>query len=126
MTATTVNLDLLDAVVEHIDTHPEEHDQSDWICGTTACVAGRVALFSGWRPVFNPPCGLAFCDCHTHTGLVEKDGQRRRVSGVAQDLLGIDDDTADDLFFGGNDVDDIHRIQAELHAAYDRAQDGAA
>jgi uncharacterized Fe-S radical SAM superfamily protein PflX len=111
------NLPLIDDVMHHIDTHPEQHGQSYWFCGTTACVAGHVALLSGWRPVFKAPCELAFCDCQTFTSQVEKDGERRRVSDLAQDLLQIDADTADRLFYGGNTVDDLHQVVKELHGA---------
>jgi hypothetical protein len=111
------NLPLIDDVMHHIDTHPEEHDQSEWFCETTACVAGHVALLSGWRPVFTAPCELAWCDCHTATGRVEKDGESRTVSVLAQELLGIDVDTADRLFYGGNTVDDLHQVVKELHGA---------
>jgi hypothetical protein len=123
---TTPNLDLLDAVVAHIEAHPEQHDQSEWICGTAACVAGHAALLGGWKPVFNPPCGTEGCDCHLTTSLVEKDGQRRGVDLVAVNLLGLAAGTAYELFRGDNTLADIRRIQGELHAAYHSAESGAA
>jgi hypothetical protein len=45
---TTRNVELLEATMQYILDHPEEWDQSTFICGTAACFAGRAALLSGW------------------------------------------------------------------------------
>jgi hypothetical protein len=48
------NLELIDKVWQHIQDHPEQHQQSAWIdigsCGTAACFAGHTLLMSGYSP----------------------------------------------------------------------------
>jgi hypothetical protein len=46
-TLTPTALARLDAALAHIDEHPEDWDQSQWVCGTHACVAGRICLQAG-------------------------------------------------------------------------------
>ena len=40
------NVDLAYQTLDYIRDHPEEWDQRRYICGTTACFAGRAALIS--------------------------------------------------------------------------------
>jgi hypothetical protein len=42
------NVELLTRTIQYIKNHPEEWDQSTFICDTAACFAGRAALLSGW------------------------------------------------------------------------------
>lgn len=106
-TTPTPDLDLLDEVVDHIDTHPEQHDQWSWICGTTACIGGRTCLLRGWAPQVRPG------DDHVYS--VVKGGVERHVADAARELLGLDAATAQRLFCGANTVDDIHLVQKEIH-----------
>lgn len=45
------NTELLQQVMQYIDDHPKQHDQSDWYreneCGTTACFAGWACILTG-------------------------------------------------------------------------------
>lgn len=43
------NVPLLRKVMEHVEAHPEEWDQANWIshCGTKACFAGWALHFTG-------------------------------------------------------------------------------
>jgi hypothetical protein len=45
----TRNVELLQATMQHILDHPEQHYQTQWVteCGTAACFAGWAALRSG-------------------------------------------------------------------------------
>lgn len=61
------NDDLAYAALDYIREHPEEWDQSKYICrtscGTTACFAGRVALIARERgmhpyPVYGVSAGI--------------------------------------------------------------------
>jgi uncharacterized protein YjbI with pentapeptide repeats len=44
--AMTVNIELLDRALAHIDAHPEQWDQTAW-CGTAQCIAGWVCTLAG-------------------------------------------------------------------------------
>lgn len=55
MTTELRGTELLRAVVNHIISHPETWDQSQWHCGTTHCVAGHAQIMGG-RPPFIISC----------------------------------------------------------------------
>jgi hypothetical protein len=118
MNEPTPNLDLLDAVMDHIDQHPEEWNQGAWFCGTAACFAGHSVLMNGWGVVYD-------------WGMVEKDGERAGVERLARRLLGLTDEQADRLFDPGNTLDDLHSMVKQLHGApheplsWERTEDGS-
>lgn len=65
------NDELIDAVLDYIEAHPEEWDQGVWAnaCGTQACFAGRAMLLSGYTLTLKEEadCGDESCDlpsCH--------------------------------------------------------------
>lgn len=115
-----MNLDKLDQAIAYIEAHPEEHDQGLWFgergCGTTACLAGTVAVLNGWVPVFE----------HGEARDVEKDGERAYVGNVATELLGLDPDGGerDYLFFVAADIDDIKQFRTEYAAGTWEHPDG--
>jgi len=82
----TVNLELFDQVLAHIEAHPEQWDQSVWLaeneCGTVGCFAGWTVILGG--------------------------GARNHVEQSAADLLGVDDVTADALFAGSQTLAGLH------------------
>lgn len=52
------NAELAWRVIDHIDAHPDQHDQEVWIrrgdgCGTVACLAGWACLLGGDQPDFH-------------------------------------------------------------------------
>lgn len=47
----TVNKVLVDQVLDHLRKHPQEWDQDQWFCETTACFGGRALLMSGYRMI---------------------------------------------------------------------------
>jgi hypothetical protein len=98
------NLDLIDDVMDHIDTHPEEWDQERWFCGTAACFAGRAALMDGWEIVYG-------------WGEIRKNGERRFAEGLAEDILGLSYDQSQRLFHPGNTLDDLHSMVKQIHGA---------
>lgn len=113
------------AVLDYIRTHPEHHDQADFFalslydprrelsdrmqdvftdaagtlnsCGTTACFAGWVALLGGHR--------LNMYGFNEH---------RRHAQSIATELLGIDDEQADLLFFQAQSLDALETAIAEV------------
>lgn len=86
-----VNVPLLRKMVEWVEAEEQrsenrEWDQTVWFdlrtnqawCGTVACIAGKIALMEGWKPV-NVIKG----------GLVAKGGEQMLASRVAARALGI-------------------------------------
>jgi hypothetical protein len=113
----SVNKDLLRETLAYIEVHPEEWDQRQWICGTSACFAGRACLLSGAQPcdwggkVVQP-------NDEEETGLVvAQDSDSTRAIGVgemARRLLGLTDDQADRLFHLDNDLEDLRYLVGKL------------
>ncbi len=83
-----------------------EWDQSTWAsrtgCGTVCCVAGKTALLNGWKPEFENGAD--------YTIIFAKGGRTWPVDDIAQDVLGLTDEEADDLFEGVNSVEQIERL----------------
>lgn len=85
------NVPLLQKALDHIEAYPEEWDQDTWgtrsSCGTTACLAGHIALLTGWEP------GNAHTTPDLPGGeewsIVVKDGRYVPVSEVALEELGV-------------------------------------
>lgn len=71
----------LRTALEYIKAHPDEWDQSTWFCGTTACLAGHIALLDGWEPTDDYQPGLGY---HVINGDTVD-----AVDAVAADILGI-------------------------------------
>lgn len=111
--APTPNLPLLWATLEEIQSHPENWNQGLWrtnaddgvlpegnTCGTAYCFAGTAAVLAGHVVNAN--------------GFVRYGLGRTHVSLVAEAELGLDALTADELFDGTNDLDDIQRVVKEI------------
>lgn len=83
------NTELLERTMQYILDHPERHDQVNY-CGTSQCFAGWAAHLEGWKIV------------STFPAVVEKNGVRRQVGGLAKELLGLTNVEANTLFGGDN------------------------
>lgn len=116
LTESFPNIPLLRKIVEWVeeqDALPEavrEWDQASWYqehgefsCGTTMCVAGKVVIDAGWKPVDVDE------DEDGTTSECTKDGQQSLIQDVAADLLGIDEDDAYSLFHLTNTAQDIRQ-----------------
>jgi hypothetical protein len=107
-----MNLAKLDEAIAYIEAHPEEHYQSSWFtrgaCGTTACLAGTVAVLDGWKPDW----------IGNRAEYVTKGEARRYVATVACELLGLDaaSDEREYLFLGADTLDDIKQFRREYAA----------
>jgi len=106
---------------------PSEWSQASWLseregvaaggwCGTACCIAGKVALDAGWKPILHTfDDGSTSLSSDTRV-VKEIDGQlvTRDVAAVAREVLQLTGD--DDLFSGSNGLDDVIRIVGELIA----------
>lgn len=92
------NVGELDRVRRDLREHPEHHDQRRWVCGTTACVAGRtVALHEGVATGENLDAVLD--TSRTRSFYTPVGGRlRREFRWVAQGVLGLTEDEAEALF----------------------------
>lgn len=66
---------LMKQALQHIADHPSEFDMADWVardqhCGTTACLAGRIALIANpAEPVPNDFAACAAMGIDTWSGI---------------------------------------------------------
>lgn len=98
------NMAELEAVLGDIKAHPEDHDQNTWVCGTTACFAGRTVLRHGWLPVLQ-----------SHTALVEdRHGRRSFVDTEARCILELTRHQAFKLFLDCCGVEDLEQTIKEI------------
>lgn len=116
MTAPKPNAELAWRVLDHIDAHSEQHNQSLWMmnapCGTVACLAGWACLLSGDRPVEDEDGDI---DHEVWVG-----GDIRGVGERAAELLGIPHQPLRQLPYGHelfnplNSREDLGRLVAEI------------
>jgi hypothetical protein len=87
-----VNVPLMRKTMEHIHEHPEEWNQGQWVsaCGTMACFAGRALILAG-RDLKQVAHGMGF----QWEAMVE---------------LGLTFDQSGQLFYGGNNLEDLERL----------------
>lgn len=111
-------LPLLDAVIAQIEANPQTWTQKSYRCRTGMCVAGWVCEMTGGR-------WLHTLEESRYLSLLEpvdgdspddiSDGQVHAAERAAR-LLGLDEDTADNLFDGGNSLAEIKAIRDEIAA----------
>jgi hypothetical protein len=100
----------LDATIDYAVDHPEEFDMSTWgtirTCGTTACLAGTVAIRNGYR-LAESGVPYSISAGQRNNGVVQildsavsPDGEERAaIIDVGQKLLGIDVEQAEEMFY---------------------------
>ena len=88
-----------------VDVANAQQDMNDPLCGTAMCFAGKVAYDAGWTPILSEQDGE-----YRYADEATKNGVTQSISIVAQDLLGIDDEQASDLFSGSNNASRIRQI----------------
>jgi hypothetical protein len=123
MTALALNAELAYRVLDHIDAHPEQHDQGLWFaekyeCGTVACFAGWTAMLAGGR-LAKVKDEWDFATTVIVGGLPEE-LIGKHVSYAAAVLLGIAEDLDDEdeaqalrIFNGHNTREDLGELVAE-------------
>ncbi|MEV0616085.1 hypothetical protein AB0I81_22420 [Nonomuraea sp. NPDC050404] len=120
MARPTPNAVLLREVLHQIETHPEMWVQKEWRCRTGMCFAGWAADLSGGRWLTHathylstnlaPESGDDPADVHERDGI----GPSVDVEVRATRVLGLSMVQADELFSGGNDLDEIRQMVTEL------------
>lgn len=111
-----MNIEKLDEAIAYIEAHPEQHNQASWFerrtsgaCGTTACLAGTVALLDGWEPAWTSQYAPTAEN-------VIRDGETRHVGLLAAEILDLDDDQYEALFHEAGDLDGIKYVRAKIAA----------
>lgn len=114
-----VDFERLDAAITFAVEHPERIDMGTWFartdCGTTACLAGTVALQAGWTPVFDHETYNLRGLIVTHE--VAKGGETQYVKEVAAEVVGLDQVQADDMFLHAGDIRGAIAYRNEFAAA---------
>lgn len=96
-----LNIYLLEKTLTYIQSHPEEHEQSDWgrvtPCGTTMCFAGHAAELAGEEVAWEKNL-LGYGYTYRM-----KDG--RDIQDRAAELLGLNKDEEYYLFINSSNTD---------------------
>lgn len=115
----TINADLLEQTMAHIESHPYEHDQNQWRCGTQRCFAGWASYFAGGRFVSSERDIATIVASNGVKGFRSSivrtpDHGLLHVADHATLALGIDDDVADTLYSAMNSVEDLRAMVDNL------------
>jgi hypothetical protein len=126
VTAPTPNAELAYRVLDQIDAHPEQWDQTRWwkpadmapgvSCGTAGCFAGWAVSLSGGQMAR----GDVTADVRVESGLDEWSGAYVPVAAAALLGLPMDDPWSEDeaehqeLFHENNTREDLGRLVAEI------------
>lgn len=124
----TLNTELLSQIIKWAELSAEKHipydnrneevlpgwgvwDQNVWFrqtstvpegfCGTACCLAGQAALQTGWLPA---------SEDEGDNSLMSRGKDTEDVWEIGKDALGLTSSEADELFEGGNDLDDVKAI----------------
>lgn len=122
------NAELAYKVLDQIDADPSSWDQGTWIsetksCGTVACFAGWAATLGGCEPIFGEWAPYGTDAFRNDRGVTLPSGGRTSVRDAAQNVLGISEDAALDLFSGSNDRDDLGHYVLEIFGDRPRPAD---
>jgi len=117
----TVNVELLDRTLAHVEAHESEWNQANWRCRSGMCFAGWAATIDGGKWAF-PETAMwdEGTDPRACLVPVDDDPEGEVVDGVvhvenrAPRVLGLTYEQSDDLFFELNTLDDLRRIVAEI------------
>lgn len=96
-----------------IEAHPDQHNQEYWHCGTKQCFGGWVCTLNGYRFVVIEP------DDGSSVVIDPVTGAHEPAETVAQRLLGLTQDEAQELFFGCETRADVREYVAVLIERYE-------
>lgn len=105
-----VNVDLLEEVMQVIETYPEDWDQSRWIapCGTAFCFAGHAILRTHpqWSIEIDRRTGQSTgCLLDENGDLIDES-----FGTLGKEALGLDWEQSSDLFAGSNSKRTLRRL----------------
>lgn len=104
------NVELLDRTLAYIEEHPEEWDQKEWVCGSTACFAGNALLLEGLERIRTSNGRLL-----SRTDLqVPSTGASVEIAETAKCALGLTDMQARTLFAGFNNMAALRQMVANI------------
>ena len=111
------NIELLDEVMEVIETYPEDWDQDAWVaqCGTAFCFAGHAAIRSHpmwFLEIKEDPFNHEYF--YTQSMLDENREYAGPIKEVAQKALDIDWTFANQLFNADTSITALRRIVARI------------
>lgn len=104
------NISEIEAIIGHIEAHPEEWNQHVWArhvhCGTAYCLAGHAVVRAGAEIRWDERRTLAeLCVLH---------GRTYTIGSAAREILGLTSRQADHLFNGVNSIQDLKRITKNI------------
>src|SRR6478752_211362 len=107
MTAPTPNAELAYRVLDQVDADPASWDQSKWFYRPLGASFGTAACFAGWTSLLSGDEPRWVHGYQMQTYAVVASGKTRYIEARAAELLGIDENQADALFYGGNTREDL-------------------
>lgn len=113
--------DLNRIILQQVTENPETHDQGIWDCGTRKCVAGwachfsRIPIRDGVVPASEVPEWLAL-KLGEMTVNVYDEPPAYRVKDVAQELLGIGSEDAEELFYDASNEEAVRFLEKLVNA----------
>jgi hypothetical protein len=107
----------LEAVLDYIRMHPEEHDQGDWArrtdCGTTLCFAGTAVVLAGYQLDWTNHSDRTG-RCVTSAGDPLSLAGTASISAVAARELCLAPEQVEALFWAADSLDDLERIVKDI------------
>ena len=102
-----LDIPLARKTLEHIEAHPEEWNQGDWICESGMCYAGHAAHLAGAELVGALATFTAYAfGPESERGI--------HVSDYARRVLGLGDGEAQRMFYGENTLEDLRGMVESL------------
>ena len=106
------------AILEYIEEHESEWDQSAWAfrhptCGTTLCFAGFAVTRAGYTLMWGSLPHASFC-----ADLSAEQPEDEWIEVVARRVLRLNESEAERLFRGANTLDDLRVAIRVIEASY--------
>lgn len=112
---TIEQLDELDAILDHIEAHPEEWEQGYYgfktECKTAYCVAGHALVRAGIHIAWEQLDTLdGSWEWEADFAIDPRTHEQRNIQHLAGEILGLSSDQATELFLGSNSFDRLREV----------------